>query len=113
MIQISRNQGFGLLQAYCRRRTQLRLKGFLGGEHAESNATIVEASPDAAEVCFRLFEESEGPSWLCKISLSGASFSFDHIVEPEAKTCSNWLHLLKIENPDGSELLVGDKTLAN
>jgi hypothetical protein len=114
MIQISTNQGFGLLQAYCRRRTEVRLKGYLGGEHAESNATIVEASADDGEVCFRLFEESQGPSWLCKISLAGASFSFDHVVEPEApKTCPNWRHLLRIENPDGSELLLGDKIPTN
>lgn len=84
MVEISKNQGFGLLQAYCRRRTEVRLKGYLGGEHAESNATIVEASPDAGEVCFRLFEESHGPRWLCKISLAGASFSFGHFVESEA-----------------------------
>lgn len=98
------------MQAYCRRRTELRVRGYLGGEHAESNATVVEASPDASEVCFRLFEESQGPSWLCKVSLAGASFSFDHIIESKPpKPCPNWRHLLRIENPDGSELLVGEE----
>lgn len=110
-MEISMDQGFKLLQTYCDLKTELRVKGSVRGDFAESKAMIIDASPSFEEVCFKLFEELEGPNWLCKISLSGARFWLDPTGGPQRASNSEfdlWWSLIRIQNHDGSELLLGE-----
>jgi len=112
MIEITPDQGFSLLQTYCQRRTALRVTGSIRGDFADSNATVVDTAQKDAEVCLRLFEEPEGLNWLCKISLAGATYWFDHFGasqnSPEPAFASP-VSLLRIKHTDGSELLLGEE----
>jgi hypothetical protein len=113
MYEIDLNQGFRVLDVYRRMRTMLHVRGKLGGDFAESRATVVEASPDEAEICLRLFEEADGPNWLCKFSVGNSRFWLNETGwNPNGNKQVGWSELLTIRQSDGSEIRIGEEILA-
>lgn len=114
MLEIDVHQGFRVLDVYHRMKTILRVKGKIRGESAESCATIIGTSPGDEEICLRLFYELDGPNWLCKISIANSRFWLDEGARSGASEGQrdDWWGLLRIQQEDGSELLVGEQLAA-
>lgn len=113
MYEIDLHQGFKLLDVYRRMRTMLHVQGKIGPEFAESSATIVDASPEQAEICLRLFEEADGPNWLCKFSVWNSTFWLnDNGLKANGNSQDGWWELLTIRQSDGSEIRIGEQALS-
>jgi hypothetical protein len=77
VIELDANQGFNVLDAYYRMRTILHVKGTICDDFAESRATIIGTSPKDEEICLRLFDELDGATWLCTLSIANSRFWID------------------------------------
>jgi hypothetical protein len=94
-------------------RTVLHVKGTIRGEFADSRATVLETSPDQAEICLRLFDETDGPNWICKFSVGNSRFWLtDSIRKTNMDAQDSWWEFLRIRQSDGSEIQIGEELAA-
>ena len=112
MFEVDFEQGVRILEAFCRSASQLHVRGTIMGEFAWSPATIAKAS--VYRVCFDRFDAPGSEQHRCEVSLVDARLFYD----PNGTTASTvsgaypWRSALRIVYRDGTELVLGERDLA-
>jgi hypothetical protein len=111
MFEVDFEQGVKILEAFCRNKSQLHVRGRIKGELAWSPATIAEASP--SRVRFTFFDAPDSEKYECEVPLAGAELWFD----PTGTTAwvgsgaYEWRSSLRISYTDGTELVLGERLM--
>jgi len=109
MFAIDIKQGVQILEAFCRKGSQLHVRGRINGELAWSPAMIAKASD--SKVCFKFFDTPGTEQYECEISLAGSQMFYD----PTGTTtwigagAYPWRSALRIAYRDGTDLVLGER----
>lgn len=111
MFAIDIEQGVQILEAFCRRGSQLHVRGKINGELAWSPAMIATASD--SKVCFKFCDAPGSEQFECEISLAGSQMFYDPTgatswTGPESYPLRS---ALRIAYRDGTELVLGERDL--
>ena len=74
LCEVSPHFGFTILERYCKDATRLYVRGNIQRERANSLGVISKTTETGPKVRFTFFEDPDGRTWKCDVSLNGATF---------------------------------------